>query len=99
MINPKKLGNHQLSIYYEKIERELDDIQKEILEQIKDVINSTPNMDHSTYNNPKKFKETCSPYRETISNENKKKFIEILQQQEELKKEISIRQKKLLKEI
>lgn len=91
MLNIKKLGNNQLGIYYEKIDRELDIVQTEILEQLKNIFNDIPDMNYPTYNDPKKFKEFCSPYRETIKDEYKKNFIEMMQQQEELKKEIKSR--------
>lgn len=99
MKNLKELGNNQLGLYYKKIEQDLNCIQKEILQQILDIFKKIPHIDYITYNEPKKFKEVCLPYRQKIEEKNKKKFIETIQEQEELKQEIKIRQKNMLKKI
>lgn len=99
MTDLKQLENQQLGLYYEKIDRELNIVQTEILKQLQDIFNDIPYINSSTYNNPKKFKNFCSPYRNVIRDKYKKDFIEIIQQREKIEKEIKFRQKKMLQEI
>jgi len=97
--NMKTLGNKQLGLHYEVIYQKIDNIKTEIIRNIADILGQAPKIGFEIYKDSKLFRTYCKNYESSIE-KTKKDMLEILIQQEEnIRKEIQRRQREMLKDI
>ncbi|MCX6824344.1 MAG: hypothetical protein NT085_04410 [candidate division SR1 bacterium] len=99
MYDIKNLGAEQLGLYYEVTYKKLNDIKIEIIEDIAELLGTTPQIEYTTYIEQKEFEIYCTPYLQDIQKEKKEMFLILSQQEQTIQEEIRTRQKQMLKNI
>jgi menaquinone-dependent protoporphyrinogen IX oxidase len=97
--NIKELENEQIGIYYDVTEKKLTDIKIEIMEDIMNVFGGHTGIDNNTFVNHKEFQEFIGHYQTAIQDEKKDILMILIEQEQDIQKEIRERQIKMLKEI
>ena len=93
------LGTQQIWLYYEVIEKRINESKIQIIEDISNVLGQEHHIDNETFVDKKKFNRYYLVHESIIQDTTKEMFLILRQQESDIQKEIGKRQTEMLREI